>query len=91
MNGSTLIRIDPDGLRYVTTILVWAHWFVVAFNLVQLAYRPAGWPEGCAVYAELFLVQGRGHVNLAQREKEILVSFCRGMSHVAIAAARESR
>ena len=30
-------------------------------------------------------------VNLTQREKEILVSFCRGMSYVAIAAARESR
>ena len=28
-------------------------------------------------------------VNLTQREKEILVSFCRGMSYVAIAAARE--
>ncbi len=27
--------------------------------------------------------------NLTQREKEILVSFCRGMSHVAIAEARE--
>ena len=26
---------------------------------------------------------------LTQREKEILVSFCRGMSYVAIAAARE--
>ena len=28
-------------------------------------------------------------VNLTQREKEILVSFCRGMSYVAIAEARE--
>ena len=28
-------------------------------------------------------------VNLTQREKEILVSFCRGMSYVAIAAERE--
>ena len=28
-------------------------------------------------------------VNLTQREREILVSFCRGMSYVAIAAARE--
>ena len=28
-------------------------------------------------------------VNLTQREKEILVSFCRGMSYAAIAAARE--
>ena len=27
-------------------------------------------------------------VNLTQREREILVSFCRGMSYVAIAAAR---
>ena len=28
-------------------------------------------------------------VNLTKREREILVSFCRGMSYVAIAAARE--
>ena len=28
-------------------------------------------------------------VNLTQREKEILASFCRGMSYVAIAEARE--
>ena len=28
-------------------------------------------------------------VNLTQREKEKLVSFCRGMSYVAIAKARE--
>ena len=24
----TLNRIDPDGLRYVANILVWAHWYV---------------------------------------------------------------
>ena len=56
MSGSTLIRLDPDGLRYVTAILVWAHWFVVAFSLVQLAYRPAGWPERYVVYAPLILL-----------------------------------
>ena len=48
------MRLDPDGLRYVATILVWAHWFVVAFSFVQLAYRPAGWPERYVVYAPLF-------------------------------------
>ena len=56
MSGSTLMRLDPDGLRYVATILVWAHWFVVAFSFVQLAYRPAGWPERYVVYAPLFLL-----------------------------------
>ena len=47
---------DPDGLRYVATILVWAHWFVVAFSFAQLAYRPAGWPERYVVYAPLLLL-----------------------------------
>ena len=56
MSGSTLMRLDPDGLRFVATILVWAHWFVVAFSLVQLAYRPAGWPERYVVYAPLLLL-----------------------------------
>ena len=56
MSGPTLMRLDPDGLRYVATILVWAHWFVVAFNLVQLAYRPAGWPERYIVYVPLLIL-----------------------------------
>ena len=43
MSGSTLMRLDQDGPRFVATILVWAHWFVVALTFVQLAYRPAGW------------------------------------------------
>ena len=56
MSGSTLMRLDPDGLRFVATILVWAHWFVVAFSFAQLAYRPAGWPERYVVYAPLLLL-----------------------------------
>ena len=32
-----------------------------------------------------------GGVNLTPREKEILVSFCRGMSYVAIAVARGAK
>ena len=69
MGSSTLMRLDPDGLRYVATILVWAHWFVVAFSFVQLAYRPAGWPERYVVYAPLFLLlvafNGYTHYRLA--------------------------
>ena len=56
MSVEPLMRLDPDGLRYVATILVWAHWFVVAFCFVQLAYRPSGWPERYVVYAPLLLL-----------------------------------
>ena len=34
-----------------------AHCQSRAFSLAKLAYRPAGWPEGYAVHAPLFLVQ----------------------------------
>ena len=48
---------------------MWAHWFVVAFSLVQLAYRPAGWPERYVVYAPLLLLlvafNGYTHYRLA--------------------------
>ena len=68
-SGSTLMQLDPDGLRYVAAILVWAHWFVVVFCFVQLAYRPAGWPERYVVYAPLFLLlvafNGYTHYRLA--------------------------
>ena len=53
-------RFDPDGLRYVATIPVWAHWLVVAFSFAQMAYRPSGWPERYAVYPPLFLLQRLG-------------------------------
>ena len=72
MSGSTLMRLDSDGLRYIAAILVWARWFVVAFSLVQLAYRPAGWPEHYVVYAPLVL---------------LLVAF-NGMTHYRLATKR---
>ena len=56
MGVDPLMRLDPDGLRFVATILVWAHWLVVAFSFTQLAYRPAGWPERYVVYAPLLLL-----------------------------------
>ena len=60
MGGSTLMRLDPDGLRYVATILVWAHWFVVAFSFVQLAYRPPSWPERISRMRRYPSRKGRG-------------------------------
>ena len=69
LSGSALIRLDPEGLRYVATVLVWLHWFVVAFVLVQLAYRPVGWPEMYVVYVPLALLlvafNGYTHYRLA--------------------------
>ena len=60
MSVEPLMRLDADGLRYVATILVWAHWFVVAFSLVQLAHQPPGWPERYLLYAPLSLPQRPG-------------------------------
>ena len=53
-----LNQIDPDGLRYVATISVRAHWFVIAVLLFELVYRPYLY-FGVARYAPfplLFLV-----------------------------------
>lgn len=47
---------DTDGLRYVATVAVWMHWLVVAFCLLQLVYRPAGWPEKYVAYGPLFVL-----------------------------------
>ena len=55
-SGSTIMRLDPDRLRRVTTILVWTLRFVVAFSFAQLAYRPSDWLERYAVYAPQFLL-----------------------------------
>ena len=40
VNDWALNRIDPDGLRYVATISVRAHWFVIAVLFFELVYRP---------------------------------------------------
>ena len=39
-NDWALNQIDPDGLRYVATISVRAHWFIVAIASIELVYRP---------------------------------------------------
>ena len=40
VNDWTLNQIDPDGLRYMATVSVRAHWFVIAVLLFELVYRP---------------------------------------------------
>ena len=40
VSDQTFTRIDPDGLKRLATVLVWLHWSVAVFLLVQLVYRP---------------------------------------------------
>ena len=35
-----LSRIDPEGLRYLATISVRAHWFIAVIAVIELVYRP---------------------------------------------------
>ena len=51
----TINRIDPDGLRYVATVLVWMHWVVGTAFFVVLVYRPWYGPDRFAAFALLFL------------------------------------
>ena len=48
-------QFDPDGLRYVANILVWAHWLVGIVSLFQLVYRPYYGPTTYAAYALMFV------------------------------------
>ena len=40
VNDWALNQVDPEGLRYVGTISVRAHWFVIAVLFFELVYRP---------------------------------------------------
>ena len=40
VKDEALNQIDPDGLRYLATISVRAHWFVIAVLFFELVYRP---------------------------------------------------
>ena len=54
---------------------------MVAFNFVQLAYRPSGWPERYAVHAPLLLLQSRGQVGvrLLRQVRRRTVVICSGV------------
>ncbi len=51
----TLSRVDPGGLRYVATVSVWIHWFVIAACFVLVFYRPPYGPPGYAANWLLYL------------------------------------
>ena len=40
MSNIAVNQFDPDGLKYVTTISVRAHWLISVICLVELVYRP---------------------------------------------------
>ena len=55
VNDLALDQIDPEGLKYVATVSVRAHWFIVALMLFELVYRP---DYGAAKYAAYGLLLG---------------------------------
>ena len=65
----TLNRIDPDGLRYVATVLVWIHWVVGTAFFVILIYPPWYGPGMFVASVFLFLMMlacnGYVHYRLA--------------------------
>ena len=40
VTGWTLNEVDPDGLRYVATVVVRVHWFFIAVLVIEVLYRP---------------------------------------------------
>ncbi len=69
----TLNRIDPDGLRYVATVLVWIHWVVGTAFFVVLVYPPWYGPGRYAAIVLPFLVMlvcnGYVHYRLASNRR----------------------
>ena len=69
----TLNRIDPDGLRYVATVLVWIHWVVGTAFFVVLVYSPWYSPGRYTAIALPFLVMlvcnGYVHYRLASHRR----------------------
>ena len=52
----TLNSVDPDGLRYMASVSVWMHWFMVAVFCLMLVYRPLYGPPGYWLYWLLYLL-----------------------------------
>ena len=56
MSGSTLLRLDPDVVRYDTGVSVWGRWFIWLVTVVQFVYRPGFWYyEGHPEYVSLLV------------------------------------
>ena len=69
VSDRTFTRIDPDGLRRLTTVMVWIHWAVAVFFLIQLVYRPTyGMEDGIPYWLMLAaLAAFSGYVHLRLR------------------------
>ena len=81
-------RIDPDGLRYVANILVWAHWWVGAVCFFQLVYRPYYGPAKFAAYTVLFglLMAFNGYVHYRLRSNRAMTwQWILGLSAMDVA------
>ena len=49
------LQVDPRGLSYIATVMVWIHWFMGAFGIYQLVYRPSYGPRTFAAYIVLLI------------------------------------
>ncbi len=57
LRGWTLTQIDPEGLRYVGSVVAWLHWVFSAHGVVQVWYRPfyGYWSLQFGVYLSMLL------------------------------------
>ena len=56
ISGSTLMRLDPDVVRYAAGVSVWGRWFIWLVTVAQFVYRPGFWYyEGHPEYILLFV------------------------------------
>ena len=72
MTDQTFALIDSDGLRRLTTVLVWLHWAAVIFFVLQLVYRPTYRAEDGIPYWMMlaFLVALNGFLHHRLRTKK---------------------
>ena len=52
----TLNSVDPEGLRYMASVSVWVHWFMVAVFCLMMVYRPLYGPPSYWLYWLLYVL-----------------------------------
>ena len=62
------VLIDPDVVAYAARVTVWGRWFIWAFSIYLMAYRPGFWfpqdAEYLVVHGSLGLHNGLVHYRL---------------------------
>ena len=56
VGGWTLNSVDPEGLRYMASVSVWVHWFMVAVFCLMMVYRPLYGPPSYWLYWLLYVL-----------------------------------